>query len=189
VQPVTLGDGKLAGSGARLAHLTGTGPFTLNPAQQKDLKDYVAKGGTLVVDAAGGSSDFAESAEAQLAAVFGGQPGNFGVLLPPTHEVYRLKAAPMDRFEYRTFARSKMTGKTSAPRVRAIEQAGRVQVLFSREDLVTGMVGMPIDGVMGYEPDTATGIMRNIALLASGNGGGIAPAGGPATAPAVAQQP
>jgi hypothetical protein len=139
-----------------------------------------------VVDAAGGSSDFAESAEAQLAAVFGGQPGTFGVVLGPTHEVYRLKAGPMDRFDYRTFARGKMQGKLNAPRVRAIEQGGRVQVFFSREDLVTGMVGMPVDGIMGYEPDTATAIMRNIVLLASGHGGGIAPVGGPATAPTTA---
>jgi hypothetical protein len=187
VQQVTLGDGKLAASGAKLAHLTGTGAFTLTPAQQKELKEFVAKNGTLVIDAAGGSSDFAESAEAQLAAVFGGKAGNFGAVLAPTHELYRLKAGPMDRFEYRTFARSKMSGKSNAPHIRAIEQGGRVQVLYSREDLVTGMVGMPVDGVMGYEPETATAIMRNIILLSSGNGGGVAPAGGPTTAPEVAQ--
>jgi hypothetical protein len=186
VDEVKLGDGKLAGSGAKVAHLTGTGAFTLTPAQQKELKDFVAKNGTLLVDAAGGSSEFADAAEQQLAAVFGGQPGSFGAVLDPAHPVYRQKANPIDRFDYRTFARGKMTGKSNTPRIRGVEQGGRVQVFFSREDLVTGMVGMPVDGILGYDPKTATAIVRNIVLLASGHGGGVAPVGGPATAPTTA---
>ncbi len=68
VAPVKLGSDKLAGY--KFASLTGTTPFKLEDAQQKELKDFVAKGGTLVVDAAGGSSEFAESAEAQLPLIF-----------------------------------------------------------------------------------------------------------------------
>jgi hypothetical protein len=34
----------------------------------------------------------------------------------------------------------------------------------SREDLSAGLVGEQIDGIVGYTPDTATDIMRNIIL-------------------------
>ena len=67
---VKLGEGKLGGN--QIAHLTGTTQFTLTEPQKKELKDFVAAGGTLIVDAAGGSAAFAESAERELAAVFGG---------------------------------------------------------------------------------------------------------------------
>ena len=39
---------------------------------------------------------------------------------------------------------------------------GRTAVLFSREDLSTGMVGEPIGGVLGYSPKSATAIMQHI---------------------------
>lgn len=45
-------------------------------------------------------------------------------------------------------------------------------VFYSREDLSAGMVGEPVDGVLGYNPETATEIMRNIVLSAAPQGQG-----------------
>ena len=70
----------------------------------------------------------------------------------------------MDSFGYRRFARAKIVGKLNAPRLCAIERGGRVIVYFSREDLSAGLVGQPVDGIVGYDPDTATAIMQNIVL-------------------------
>ena len=170
VENVKPGDGKLAGF--KLAHLTGTTKFKLTPEQQKELKAFADNGGTLVVDAAGGSSDFADSAEVELAAVFGGSPGTTGAILPPTHAVYARPGAKVEKFGYREFVRGKLTGRLDAPRVRGIEQGGRVAVFYSREDLSAGMVGEPVDGVLGYNPETATEIMRNIVLSAAPQGQG-----------------
>jgi hypothetical protein len=46
--------------------------------------------------------------------------------------------------------------------------AGRVGVLYSREDLSGGMVGQAVDGITGYMPESATAIMRNAMLYAGG---------------------
>jgi len=58
-----------------------------------------------------------------------------------------------------------------APRVQGITFAGgRVGVFFSREDLSAGLVGQPVDGIVGYDPHTATTIMSRIILYAASSG-------------------
>jgi hypothetical protein len=168
VEAVKLGEGKLpaaGGGGPAVAHLTGTAKFTLNDNARAELKQFVQSGGTLVVDAAGGSTPFADAAEAELAATFGGAPNNVGAILEPTHEVYRAPGAAVETFAYRNFVKGRISGGLNVPRVRGIEQGGRVPVFYSREDLSAGLVGTPTDGIRGYDPDTATDIMA--ALLVS----------------------
>ncbi len=165
LETARLGDGKL--KGAKLAHITGTTRFKLNPAQQKELHSFIDSGGTLIIDAAGGSADFAGSAEKALAALFGGAPGNFGTILPPTHNVYKLNGARIDRFDYRKYCRGKLNGHLNVPRVRGLEEGDRIQVFYSAEDLSAGLVGQPTDGILGYAPETATAIMRNMVLISA----------------------
>ena len=66
-------------------------------------------------------------------------------------------------------------GKLSAPRLAAVEVGGRPAVFFSREDLSTGLVGVPVDGVIGYDPDTATALVRNVLVYAETGGKGFPP--------------
>jgi hypothetical protein len=35
---------------------------------------------------------------------------------------------------------------------------------MSREDISGGLVGQQTDGIMGYDPETATAIMRNVLI-------------------------
>jgi hypothetical protein len=160
VEPVKLGDGKL-GAGYKLAHLTGTTKFKLGDAQKAELADFVKKGGTLLVDAAGGSNDFADAAEQELAAVFGGTGQQVGPVLPPDHPLFAA-AKKIDKFTYRTFTKNKVSGKLDAPRLQAHLVDGRPAVLYSREDLTEGMVGQAVDGVIGYSPETATDVVRSV---------------------------
>jgi hypothetical protein len=161
-EEIRLGQGKLAGF--HFAHLTGTTKFKFTDEGKAELKEWVQKGGTLLVDAAGGSNDFATSAEKELAALFGGGGENneLGQILPPENEIY--SAHKIDKFSYRQFVRGKISGGLNVPRVRAIMVDGRPGVLYSREDLSAGMVGEEVDGVLGYTPETATSIVRNIVL-------------------------
>jgi hypothetical protein len=147
----------------RIAHLTGTTAFKLDAAQRKELADFTAAGGTLIVDAAGGSSEFADSAEAELAAIFGGSPQDIGTVLPPTHPLYRMPGATIAGFGWRLYARNRL-GPLHGPLVRAIEEGDRATLFYSRQDLSAGMVGQSVDGIVGYSPATATAIMRNIVL-------------------------
>ena len=88
----------------RIAHLTGTTAFKLDANQRKELATFTAAGGTLIVNAAGGSTEFADSAETELAAIFGGAAKDVGVVLPPTHPVYRMPGATITAFGWRLFA-------------------------------------------------------------------------------------
>ena len=163
VKPVALGAGTL--DGHDVAHLTGTAKLALDPAAEAQLKTFVEGGGTLVVDAAGGGETFASSVEAELRDLVAG--GKLETL-PPGHPLYAGKD-PL-KVAYRAAAQKALTGKTDAPRVKAVIVRGRPAVVFSREDLSAGLVGQPVGGVLGYSPESATELMRRIVLNGARSG-------------------
>lgn len=170
VDPVQL-DNPDALAGYRIAHLTGTAPFKLDPASAEVIRNFVQKGGTLVIDAAGGSTAFAESAERELNAMFKSDAADQLVQpLPPTHALYNLPASKVTSVDYRNFARERIGRSTKTPRIFGITLKNRAAVLYSKEDLSTGLVGQPVDGVAGYEPESATQLMTNVILYAAGEG-------------------
>jgi hypothetical protein len=57
--------------------------------------------------------------------------------------------------EYRPFAR-KSLGNIHLPRLRGMEISNRLAVIFSGEDLSVGLVGQPVDGIVGYVPQRVT---------------------------------
>jgi hypothetical protein len=67
---------------------------------------------------------------------------------------------------YRTYARKTLTSNMRDPKIQGIEKDGRVICFYSREDLTAGLVGQPVDGIIGYEPRSATEIMSKIILYA-----------------------
>jgi hypothetical protein len=151
VEPVELEPGKL--DSYRIAHLTGTAAFALDAAAREELRRFVNAGGTLVIDAAGGSGDFAAAAEKEIAATFGSSPE----LLPADHKLF----AGLKSIGYRSYARTR-AASTKTPQLRGITIGTRLAVVFSREDLSAGLVGQAVDGIVGYEPETATELMRRI---------------------------
>ena len=152
----------LAGSGAKVATLTGTGPLKLSAADRKALKQFVAAGGTLVIDAAGGSRPFADSARKMLGEMYG--PAGL-VVLGPDSPIYKLKGYEIKRRRYRPRARARM-GDDGPPPIRAVIVGGRAGVIFSRADITAGLVGFTSFTVDGYEPQSAYELMRNILMLA-----------------------
>jgi hypothetical protein len=186
VETVKLGEGKLKPDQYKIAHLTGTVKFLLTPPQQKELKQFVEGGGTLVIDAAGGVVDFKESAEAQLAEIFAARN------IPPLkvdHPVYSAGDLKIDHVDYRSFAKRLLVSNMSTPRLRGVDVSGRTAVFYSPEDLSVGLVGMSIDGIYGYEPDTATRLMRNIVVYAMGGKLPPPPAAPAEPPPAPKEQP
>ncbi len=161
VQAVTLGKNQLAQPmtkrpppGAppyKIAHLTGTGKFQLSLAESAELKRFVDGGGILLVDSAGGSSEFADSAEALLNTMF---PGGLKSPLPADAPVFTA-GVPKVPVRYRSFAKQ-VVGDLSTPRLKAIDSNGRNAVFYSREDLSGGLVGEPVDGIIGYSPESST---------------------------------
>jgi len=175
VATVQLGSGKLGEY--KVAHLTGTAAFKLDDAARAEVAAFVKAGGTLIVDAAGGSTAFTTAAEAELAAMFPQAAQQLTQVIEPTHAIYQKNGKPIE-IDYRAFARSKL-GNLRGPQLRGVTLDGRLAVIYSREDLSVGLVGQPVDGIIGYTPATATRLMANILDLAAGPR--------PTTAPATQQ--
>ncbi len=164
-ETVKLGSGKL--SGYKVAHLTGTTKFKFDSAMQSEIKNFVNSGGTLIIDAAGGNGEFAISVESELKQIFPTEGKGLDATLPLDHAIYTIPDAKITDVSFRTFARSKLSGETRNPRLRAVTVGNRAAVIYSREDMSGGIVGNEIDGVLGYSPKTATELMRNVLLYAS----------------------
>jgi hypothetical protein len=147
----------------KIAHLTGTSGFTLSTPQLQTLKNFVQNGGTLIIDCAGGSAEFASSAEAMLNKLF---PGGLKDPLPVADPIFTA-GFPKADIRYRHFARV-MLGNVKSPQVKTIRRGLRVGVYYSRYDLSAGLVGEPVDGIIGYDPDTASSIMSGIILQTAG---------------------
>lgn len=177
---VKLGGGELLSGNFKVAHLTGTHRVHLDSTASAEISKFVESGGTLIIDACGGNSDFASSIEEQLKVIF---PAGKLAVLPPDHAAF---SAELKKGEvsYRTFAR-KMLGTLHTPRIKAMEARNRPAVFFSAEDLSTGLVGESVDGIFGYEPQSATDVMRSLLIYATG--GPVAKPPPPATRPAATQ--
>ena len=174
-EPVRAGEGRLRGY--KVAHWTGTRKFKLAGKARDEVMQFVNGGGTLLVDAAGGSTPFADSAADALFEMFGGDAARkqLGQPLPPTHALYKMQGVPIEKFAYRLYARNRAGGNLKVPHLAALEVGGRPAVFFSKEDLSAGLVALPVDGVVGYDPDTATAIVRNVVIFAETAGNGFPP--------------
>lgn len=149
-----------------IAHLTGTGKIQLNQAQRDELRAWIANGGTLIIDSAGGSADFTDSVHTELGAIFPEAARHDGSLLPPKHPIYSFGEVAFNTWSYRRFARLTL-GDAKTPRIRGIDVAGRTAIFFSHEDLSVGLVGNPVEGIIGYEPAWASEIVMNIIAFAA----------------------
>jgi hypothetical protein len=65
--------------------------------------------------------------------------------------------------EYRSFARARL-GATDNLRLKGLKFRKKWAVIYSAEDLSTGLVGQQVDGIYGYTPACATEIMRRLVL-------------------------
>ena len=154
-------------SGLALVHLTGTEKSKFLPALAAKVKAYVVGGGTLLVDAAGGSAAFAAAVEPQLSGWAGG--GKL-VVIPVDDPLFAAGGTPLGPVKYRPFA-ADARGKLTAPRLRGVRVGDRWAVLYSDDDLSAGLVGEQVDGILGYDPATATEIVRRVVLYAGHRSG------------------
>jgi Domain of unknown function (DUF4159) len=160
--PVELGKGQL--KDYKIAHLTGTNGFKFDAIQKTELKQFVDAGGTLLIDAAAGRSEFAQSTENMLEQVFGEDIKQIQQPAPSTDAIYGKGISKPEDLGYRSFARKAVVGNFKGGRLRIMTLNNRPAVIYSREDLSAGMVGEPVDGIMGYDPASATAVMRSIIL-------------------------
>lgn len=160
---VKLEEGALKGK--KIAHMTGTTKFKFEDAQRKEIKDFVTNGGTLIIDAAGGNGAFAESVESEMDAIFGADAKGLSEALPQDSPLYKQDGKPIE-IAWRTYAKAQL-GSLKGGRLKAMKIKDRLAVIYSPEDLSVGLVGQPVDGIVGYEPKTASALMANALMIAS----------------------
>jgi len=162
LDPVDLHDG--VPEGVDLLHLCGRRDFRLDPQEQEALATWLRQGGTLLVDAWGGSEEFADAARRELAAA--------GVDLAPYESE---DATIVGRFPGGSDLRTRMRFKLPArrllrrrgvtPQRHQLETArfeGGGVVHFSGFDLSAAVAGVPVYGALGYHPDSARRVLTNV---------------------------
>jgi len=155
----------------KIAVLTGSGHVKLSIDQWIQLHSFVENGGTLIIDAAGGSQTFNDDILPQLQTTFFDQATQLDQPLRPGHILYTEIGSKIDQVAYRTFARHVLNADDlTVPRIRGLKIDRRIAVFYSPEDITAGLVGEPVDGIIGYDPDSATTLMEHMILYAESAG-------------------
>jgi hypothetical protein len=164
VETVKLGDGKLDPKAFKVAHLTGTAKFALTAPQRNEIKQFLAGGGTLIADATGGATEFAISLEQEIKNILPDAQLPVPVL-NPRHDALA-GPNPIKTVDYRPHAR-RVLGRLNVARIRGLDLGGRTAIFMSPDDLSVGLMGSPVDGIVGYQPDDAAAIMSNLLVHAA----------------------
>ncbi len=159
---------KLDPDTCRIAHMTGTDPFTLTGDETAALKRFLAAGGTLFVDAAGGSPIFSRSVQRQLYPLL--DDATTGELALD-HPLYVNRPHDMRTVRYRRdYALTLGRNNRTRPHLRVVLDGERLAIIHSPEDITFGLLGTPAFGVVGYTPDSAERLATNILYHAAGLG-------------------
>jgi hypothetical protein len=145
------------------AHLTGTDEVHFTSAQLLKMHDYVNAGGTLLIDACGGSSAFTKSMLVDvLPHAF---PQNTLSTMKSDHPIIAGSGDGMTPLTLRLRPyQSETTGSTTAPV--QFFNLGKGIVIFSPVDVTTALLGTNTWPINGYEPDAAFDLLNNIFLFA-----------------------
>src|SRR5262249_48919057 len=111
------------------------------------------------------STQFSQSADAEIAALF---PNEQLTQLPADHAVYTAGGLKPPQIRYREDAQKILGALKDTPRLQGIDRSVRAAMFYRQEDWTGGMVGEPVDGIVGYTPSAATDIMQRIVLYADG---------------------
>jgi len=163
-----------------VAVLTGNRPVDFGKMDLHALGSFVRRGGTLLVDAAGGDRRFDAAVRDQLLpAAF---PGATLAEMPLDHPVLAGDGAcmtPLPKPRLRKFASAQL-GLTHPPGVQYLT-FGSGTVVVSDLDVTTSLLHSGTYGILGYTPAYADGLCKNAILWTLSR----FPAPRPATAPAA----
>lgn len=161
VSTVNMGD--LSPQDTPLAILTGTDNYAPSQAELLAVKNFVEQGGVLFIDMCGGQGAFEESVRTQLFA--GAFPNVYPQNLSPDHPLVNKGPPGMEdltRTRLRPYAIEKLgEGGRDFP---FILQVGRGHVISTSLDVTSGLLGTATWGIIGYQPEYAQSLMKNLVL-------------------------
>lgn len=172
-------------NGFNLAWMTGTDEFDLGDAEVKALRDYLDGGGTLFINAVGGSSKFNASAKALLEKLSApmSQASSEGPIMTGKCGEYR---GPLIKSLARTRGWRTAEPSLKTPAVMMCEEKDRPIVIYAPYGIHDTLDGHAAHGMLSYMPNTARELAANIVLTAIMTPASPA-ASQPTTKPAAAQ--
>jgi Domain of unknown function (DUF4159) len=152
----------------RIAFLTTAGGGALSNGQAEALRAWVLAGGTLWLDAAGGTPGAVDAAQAMLTKLF---PDRVPAPLDDDSPILTGNGLGPDahdarRVSYSLYAQRQM-GPLNEPRLQAVMINDRPAVIYSPEDLTAALAGVGHWGVLGYSTDSARQLAANGILAAT----------------------
>ena len=142
----------------------------LDQSEQDAIKGFVAGGGTVLFDAAGGDERFSQAAWNDIENIYGGGSLHKVALTSPLYNA-DIPDGKIETVRYRTKTAKRNSGKKT-PNLDAVMSHDLPMVIYSREDISNaGLVGYQGLSVDGYDPGvdvegSAYRIMQNIVLYA-----------------------
>ena len=153
-------------AGPDLLYLTGTDKCDLTSAQIQSVRALLQSGGTLFADAAGGSRPFTDSFNQLVAKLF---PGEMLQPIKPTSALFSGEfagATKIARVHLRKFAIASQGGHKK-PHLEGIKIGRRWAIIFSPDDIASGLLGTHTWGITGYTPQSSLDLARNIVAYAA----------------------
>jgi len=163
VTPEQVGTG-----GCKVLVLTGTGKVTFSGSEMADIRQFLNSGGMLYANAAGGNLAFADSVQGLIRKLY---PHSPLVNLPENSKIYTgnipggINAA---HAFYRPYYIQQM-GFKKTPQLLGVKKNGRWVVVFSPQDITSGLLGTNTWGIAGYAPVSAINLTRNVLCYAAAN--------------------
>ena len=159
---------ELATADPSLLHMVGVNAIKIEESERTAIQNYLAAGGTILIENLGGTGDFAKSVKEQLGPLF---PGDDNTLNARSNKIITGLDLPEGSKNNRRLVYRRLVLERANPEARLLlrgyEKGDRFPVLLSYEDLSLGMLGVRQYGINGYGPDTARDLMINILLEAN----------------------
>ena len=165
IKNVTVGS-KLDPAQCPLADMTGTGAFKLTAQQITNLRSYLLHGGMLFADAGGGKPAFTNAIVNLATALF---PHAILNNIPLNSSLYVGSFPEGQKAQdvgYRKFYNYQHTHHHKHPRMLGIRVGGRWVVVYSPQDITSGLLGTNTWGISGYTPASAQALARNVLCYA-----------------------
>ena len=130
--------------------------WTMNDEEKKKLREYLLRGGTIILNAGMGSKPFYDSAIKVLNEVFPEAPVR---RLSPDHPIFHAYYS-LDKVNYRPGVRALYSG--SDPWLDGVTIDCRTVAIVSRFGMEVGWDPLEDDNIIAYEPESAQQLGMNI---------------------------
>lgn len=145
-----------------ILYMSGQRAVTFSEEARRRLKEYLDRGGTLVVDCVIGSSAFDAAFRKEMKAIYADKPLK---PLPADHALYTF-VEDATRVRLSPQAAQLLGGEAVAPVIEAIEVDGRLPVIYSKLSLSAGWEQLPRAYNIGYADADALKLGVNVFMYA-----------------------